>query len=163
MIWIVMGVCGCGKSSIGAMLAERLGVAFYDADVFHPEANVKKMAAGTPLDDDDRWPWLDRMAAEMPGWEAAGGAVLACSALKEIYRERLRAGGDARFIYLRGGRELILERMRARQGHYMPPALLDSQLATLEEPADAIIVDIDESPEAIVDAILGAIRAGASN
>ena len=143
MIVVVMGVSGCGKTTVGRALAEALGWPFLDADDFHPPANVEKMRAGTPLTDDDRWPWLDRLAAEMSAIDArGGGAVLGCSALKEAYRTRLARAGDVRLVHLKGDRATIASRLAARAGHYMPPTLLASQFATLEEPADAIVVDI---------------------
>ena len=125
------------------MLAKETGWPFLDADDFHPEANVAKMRAGTALTDDDRWPWLDRLAAEIAAINARNGhAVLACSALKQAYRDRLARGGELRFVYLKGDRATLASRLAARAGHYMPASLLDSQLATLEEPADAIVIDI---------------------
>ncbi|HEY8901384.1 MAG TPA: gluconokinase [Chthoniobacterales bacterium] len=155
-LFIVMGVSGCGKSSVASLLADRTGGLFLDADDFHPAANKAKMAAGIPLNDDDRWPWLDALSAELRAQAAAGRTVfLACSALKQTYRDRLVAGNPSlRFIYLKGSRELILGRMQARENHFMPPALLDSQLATLEEPVDAITVSIEPPLEAIVDEAL---------
>lgn len=159
---IVMGVSGCGKSSVGALLAERLGLAFIEGDALHPAANVEKMAKGTPLSDDDRWPWLDIIGAEMAASLNRGeGIVVSCSALKRIYRERLRAatGGSLAFVYLHGSRDLLTERMGARTGHFMPLSLLDSQLATLEVPTGepgVVTVDIDQSVEGIVaDAMRG--------
>lgn len=155
MIVVVMGVSGCGKSTVGELLARRLGLPSYDADEFHPPENVRKMASGQPLTDDDRRPWLETLARAMAGWEASGGAVLACSALKGSYREVLRgAGAEVRFVYLRGDRDTIAERMKHRRGHYMPLSLLDSQFAALEEPADAIVVDIDGAPEEIVERVV---------
>jgi len=143
MVVVLMGVCGCGKTTVGRMVAEALGWPFLDADDFHPAANVARMRAGTALTDDDRWPWLDRLAAEMAAINARGAhAVLACSALKQSYRDRLARAGDVRFFYLKGDRATIAPRLAARPGHYMPASLLDSQLATLEEPADATVVDI---------------------
>lgn len=142
-----MGVCGCGKTAVGRALAEAMHWPFFDADDFHPPANVVKMAAGTPLSDDDRWPWLDRLATEMGAIDAGGGhAVLACSALRQPYRDRLARAGDVRFVFLDGDRETIEPRLAARVGHYMPPSLLASQLAILERPTDAIVVDIRLSP-----------------
>ena len=159
---IVMGVSGCGKSSVGAMLAERLGVAFVEGDVLHPKANVDKMAMGTPLTDDDRWPWLDIIGAEIGASLKRGeGIVVSCSALKRVYRDRLRLATDGRlrFVYLHGSRALLTERMGARTGHFMPLSLLDSQLATLEVPTGepgVVTVDIDQSLEGIVaDAMRG--------
>lgn len=136
MIIVVMGVCGCGKSSVGRMVAARMGWAFIEGDDLHPEANRAKMTAGTPLTDDDRWPWLDRIAAEATALDRAGNsAVVTCSALRKVYRERLRqAGGGLRFALLSGDPALIRQRMESRKGHFMPPGLLESQLRTLEPP-----------------------------
>ncbi len=158
MIIVVMGVCSCGKTLIGEMLAEELGLAFYDADDFHSAASVEKMNSGIALDDDDRTPGLRRMAEEMPRWKNAGGAVLACSALKESYRQILKATSDVCFVYLKGSEELIVERMRGRKAHYMPLSLVDSQFATLEEPADAIVVDIAKRPDKIVRYIIEQLK-----
>jgi len=155
MIVVVMGVSGAGKSTIGEMLAARLNCRFLDADQFHPAANVEKMAAGTPLTDADRWPWLQSMNAKLRQEEKA---VLACSALKESYRQALSAGlPDCRFVYLRGGIELIRARLRHRQHRYMPASLLESQFAALEPPARAIGVDISQPPERCVEDILAAL------
>lgn len=165
MIIVLMGVCGSGKTTIGAQLAVRLGCGFSDADDFHPKANVEKMRAGFPLTDDDRWPWLAALRAAIEGWLAAGeDHVVACSALREAYRQTLSPQGDVRFVYLKGSPELIGSRLRARQGHYMNPDLLDSQLSTLEEPRDALEVDVSGSPSAIVAEILTRLpREGASS
>lgn len=160
MVVVLMGVCGCGKTTVGRALAAEMGWRFLDADDFHPEANVARMRAGVPLTDADRWPWLDRLAAESAAINARGEhAVLACSALRQAYRERLARGGDVRFVYLKGDRATIAPRLGARAGHYMPASLLDSQLATLEEPADAIIVDIRLSIEEQVAAIRSQVTA----
>jgi carbohydrate kinase (thermoresistant glucokinase family) len=143
-----MGVAGSGKSTVGAVLAERLDKPFLDADDYHPPANVDKMTRGIALSDDDRWPWLDRLGAALHAQaQQHGAAVAACSALKRRYRQRLReaAGERVLFVYLHGDRELIAARMAARTNHFMPPALLDSQFATLEEPGadeNALIIDI---------------------
>lgn len=143
MIVVLMGVCGCGKTTVGRTLGAQLQWPFLDADDFHPEVSVARMRAGIALTDDDRWPWLDRLATEMAAINARGAhAVLACSALKEAYRDRLARAGDVRFVYLKGDRATIAPRLAARPGHYMPASLLDSQLATLEEPATATVVDI---------------------
>src|SRR5690349_19934606 len=130
---IVMGVSGCGKSTVGGLLAERLGWPFRDGDSFHPPENVEKMRSGVPLTDEDRWPWLDAIAAWIDERRRAGEhGIVACSALRRAYRVRLRAGhDDVRFVFLDGDRALIEARLKARKGHYMPPSLLDSQLATL--------------------------------
>lgn len=133
---VVMGVSGCGKTTVGSELALTLGATFIDADDLHPSANKAKMAAGTPLNDDDRWPWLDRVGLTLA---SHSDIVIACSALKRKYRERiLEAAGDTKFVHLVGSRELLLERMSARNNHFMPVSLLDSQLETLEE------LDVDE-------------------
>lgn len=158
MIIVVMGVCSCGKTLIGEMLAEELGLAFYDADDFHSAASVEKMNSGIALDDDDRLPWLRRMAQEMPRWKNAGGAVLACSALKESYRQILKGTSDVCFVYLKGSRDLIVERIRGRKAHYMPLSLVDSQFATLEEPVNAIVVDIAKPPDEIVRYIIERLK-----
>lgn len=136
---VVMGVSGCGKSSVGQALAEALGARFIDGDDLHPEANKAKMAAGIPLNDDDRWPWLDLVAAALAeeNLDATGsnfnGTVVACSALKRVYRERIGAGAPGtRFVHLHGSRELLAQRMGSRPNHFMPVSLLDSQLNTLE-------------------------------
>ena len=154
---ILMGVSGSGKSLIGSLLATALGAVFEDADDFHPASNKAKMSAGTPLTDEDRWPWyrilrdrIEAMRSQTPCY------ILACSALKKVYRDRLREG-DApevfRVVYLQGSHEVIAERIAARKGHFMPSSLLDSQFATLEEPQDAVTVDVAGTPQQIVSAI----------
>lgn len=154
MILVLMGVCGCGKTTVGEALAGALHCRFLDADDFHPPANVAKMAAGEPLTDDDRWPWLDRLAAESRQILARGEhAVLACSALKRAYRERLQRAGDVRVVYLKGDEATIAARLATRRHQYMPATLLPSQFAALEEPADALVVDIREPVEAQVEHI----------
>jgi gluconokinase len=156
---IVMGVAGCGKTTIGKALAARLGWDFYDADDFHPPANVAKMAAGTPLDDDDRAPWLAALHELLARTLREGRhPVLACSALKQRYRDVLQAGNEGiRVVYLRGGYDLILERMRERSNHYMRPELLRSQFAALEEPRDAVIVAVARPVPDILAEILAAL------
>ncbi len=154
MIVIVMGVSGCGKSSVGRAIAAALDWPFIEGDDLHPEVNRAKMASGTPLDDDDRWPWLDRISAAANEIERDGGSVVvACSALKRAYRDRLSAqGGDVRFVHLAGDRALIEARMQARRDHFMPPGLLDSQIATLEVPSGeepAVELDIALPVDAI--------------
>jgi carbohydrate kinase (thermoresistant glucokinase family) len=162
MIVVLMGVSGCGKTTIGRILARETRWPFLDADDFHPRANVAKMRTGTALTDDDRWPWLDRLAAEMAAINARGGhAVLACSALKEAYRDRLARGGEIRYVYLKGDRATLASRLAARAGHYMPVSLLDSQLATLEEPANAIVIDIRAPIAAQVTAIRNELNGAA--
>ncbi len=161
---IVMGVSGSGKSTIGALLAEALGWPFADADSFHPPANVTKMASGQPLTDEDRWPWLDAIAAHIAVARAGGQpVVVACSALRRAYRERLRAGhGDLVFLHLAGEAGLIAGRQAARQGHFMPPSLMASQFATLEDPAeeaDAVTVSVLAAPQLVVAAALTQLTA----
>lgn len=151
-----MGVSGSGKSTIGAPLAARLGLAFLDADEFHPPENVAKMAAGIPLTDDDRRPWLERLNGEL---RSRRSAVLACSALRRSYRELLARDLPAPvFVFLKGEIELIRSRLAARRHRYMPASLLESQFATLEPPADAIEVDVAQPPERCVELILAALR-----
>ena len=158
MIVVLMGVSGCGKSTVGAALARALGWPLLDADDLHPPENVAKMAAGVPLTDEDRWPWLDRIVAELRRiGRQAGNVVLACSALKQSYRDRLAQAGGVRFVHLRGDRETIAARLAARRHRYMPATLLDSQFATLEVPSDAVDIDIrmsvDQQVRSIVDAL----------
>ena len=157
MIYVIMGVSGSGKTVVGKALAAKLGLPFHDGDDFHPPANVAKMSAGIPLTDADREPWLRTLAGKIQEWNTAGGAVLACSALKETYRQQLREGGDVRFVFLDVPKQLLAERLRGRTGHFMPVTLLDSQLATLEIPKDAIRVSdtgtVDETVAQIVAAI----------
>jgi carbohydrate kinase (thermoresistant glucokinase family) len=150
---VVMGVCGCGKSTIGRALAEALRLPYVEGDGLHPTRNVALMAAGTPLTDDDRQGWLQAVAGVLAS--AAGtGVVVSCSALKRVYRDLLRgAVGDIVFVHLTGTPVLLAQRLQGRGGHYMPPALLPSQLAILEPPADderAITLDIAAEPAAIV-------------
>jgi len=159
MIVVLMGVCGCGKSTVGRALAEELGWIFLDADDLHPQANVEKMASGIPLADEDRWPWYEGIAAELRRLGASGEhVVLACSALKQAYRDRLSRAGDLRVVYLKGDAEAIEPRIVSRRGHFMPASLLESQFATLEEPADAIIVDVTQPVAQQVAAIARALR-----
>jgi len=161
MIVVVMGVSGCGKSTVGAALAQALGWPFLDADDFHPPQNVAKMAAGIPLTDEDRWPWLDRAVDALRTTTAAyGNAVLACSALRHAYRARLGHAGAIRFVHLRGDAATIAQRLATRQHRYMPAALLASQFATLEPPDDAIDVDIRADVDAQVAAIIAALPPG---
>jgi gluconokinase len=158
MIVIVMGVSGSGKSTVGAALAESLGWPMLDADDLHPAENVAKMAAGIALTDDDRWPWLDRIVVEVRRLAAsAGNVVVACSALKQIYRDRLVQAGDVRFVHLRGTPATIAARLAARRHRYMPATLLDSQIATLEPPRDAVDVDIEASVQTQVRTIIDAL------
>ncbi|WP_031359500.1 gluconokinase [Caballeronia sordidicola] len=158
MILIAMGVSGCGKTTIGEMLAKQLNCDFADADSFHSQANKDKMHKGIPLDDEDRWPWLKAIRASIEEKRADGKPhVYACSALKRVYRDILRDGDrDVTFVYLKGTPELLRERIKTRTGHFFDPALLQSQLDTLEPPGpdEAIEADIALSPEAIVDKVL---------
>ena len=159
MTVLLMGVSGSGKTTVGPALAAELDWPFLDADTLHPQANVAKMASGIPLTDADRWPWFDRIVAEMRRYAAAGkNVVIACSALKQAYRDRLASGGSVRVVYLKGDAETIAPRLAARRGHFMPPSLLASQFATLEEPDNAIVVDIREPIAAQVAAITRALR-----
>lgn len=155
MIVVLMGVTGCGKTTVGALLAAACGWEFHDADDFHAPENVAKMKRGAALDDADRWPWLARLNAFLRDGERQGkNRVLACSALKQVYRDRLAGGCAAlRFVLLDGDRDLIRARLAARQGHYMNPLLLDSQFAILERPADALQLDAAQSPAALVQSI----------
>ncbi|GAA2884551.1 gluconokinase [Streptomyces mexicanus] len=157
---VVMGVAGTGKTTIGPLLADRLGVPYAEGDDFHPQANIDKMSAGIPLDDDDRWPWLDAIGAWAHGRAGLGG-VVSSSALKRSYRDRLRAAAPGIvFVHLTGSKELIADRMAHRQGHFMPTALLDSQFATLQ-PLQAdergVEVDVSGSPEEITERAVAAL------
>lgn len=156
---VIMGVSGCGKSTVGEALAARLGLAYRDGDDLHPAANVEKMRAGQPLGDADRWPWLDRVATVL---KDEAPVIIGCSALRRSYRDRIRsgAGGPVRFVHLSGQRDLIAARMAARAGHYMPLSLLDSQFATLEPPGpdEALTVDIDQPLPTLIDSILRSLE-----
>lgn len=162
---VVMGVASSGKTSLGERLAERLAWPFRDADSFHPPANVAKMSAGIPLTDEDRKPWLAAIAAWIDELRSSGGTgIVTCSALKKAYREVIVGERpDVALVYLRGSRELIGQRMAARQHHFMPPALLDSQFATLEEPGadeNPLVVQVEASKEAIVEQVVRELRLG---
>lgn len=158
MILIVMGVAGSGKSTIGQLLADRLGWPFFDGDDFHPASNIEKMRSGQPLTDEDRATWLAALADLIHEQVRQNqSAVIACSALKQSYRDRLQMEG-VRFIYLRGSAEVIAARLQQRTGHYMPPSLLASQFATLEEPQGALTVDINLPPAQIVTKIVTALQ-----
>ena len=157
---VVMGVSGAGKSTVGKLIAARLDCPFRDADSFHPRANIEKMSRGEPLTDEDRWPWLQAIAAWIAEHRAAGTTcVVTCSALKRVYRDIVtnKQSSDVRLVYLKGGFDLIESRLKARQGHFMPPGLLRSQFDALEEPdagERAIMVPIDATPEQIADRVM---------
>ncbi|MEU9592017.1 gluconokinase [Streptomyces sp. NPDC048219] len=159
---VVMGVAGTGKTTIGPLLAARLGVPYAEGDDFHPPANIAKMTAGTPLTDEDRWPWLDAIGGWAHGRAGLGG-VVSSSALKRSYRDRLRAAAPGVvFVHLTGSRELIEDRMSHREGHFMPTALLDSQFATLqplEQDEAGVAVDVAGSPEEITERAANALKA----
>ena len=154
MIVIVFGVSGAGKTTIGKLLAQEFGWRFYEADDFHSPANIEKMHSGVPLTDQDRWPWLESLRQLIKHClEAGKNAVLACSALKRAYRERLRRSDDVKFVFLRGDCALIEKQLRQRRGHFMNPALLRSQFADLEEPdfAEGVLtVELGRSPQELV-------------
>ena len=152
---VIMGVAGCGKSTVGAALSEQLDIPYRDGDDLHSAEAVEKMRAGIPLNDEDRWPWLDRIAEALRN---KAPLIIGCSALRRVYRDRIRAGagGEVTFVHLAGDRDLIASRMATRAGHYMPLSLLDSQFATLERPGpdEAIDVSIDQPMASIVGEVL---------
>jgi gluconokinase len=151
MIVIVMGVVGAGKTAVGRLLAEQPGWQFADADDFHPPSNVEKIRQGIALTDDDRKPWLDRLSKAITAWIADHrNVVLACSALKRSYRQELAVGPEVRFVYLKGSAALMADRLRARQGHFAGEQILASQFADLEEPNEAVTVEIESTPQQIV-------------
>ncbi len=154
-VLVVMGVSGTGKTTIGKMLAHKLDIPFFDGDDFHPESNVEKMSAGIPLEDTDRMEWLQTLN-KLAKQHKSSGAVIACSALKEYYREILKEEmeDDMEFIFLEGSFQLIKNRIEQRKGHFMPMALLQSQFNTLETPKKAITVSVDQTPEKLVAQIL---------
>ncbi|MEV6398766.1 gluconokinase [Streptomyces sp. NPDC051907] len=158
---VVMGVAGTGKTTVGPLLAAALGVPYAEGDDFHPPANIAKMSAGTPLEDADRWPWLDAVGQWAHGRAGLGG-VVSSSALKRVYRDRLRAAApDAVFLHLTGDRALIERRMSERTGHFMPAALLDSQFATLEplqSDEAGVRVDVSGAPQEITERAVAALR-----
>jgi gluconokinase len=161
MIAVLMGVSGSGKTTIGTALATRLGWAFVEGDDWHPPQNVAKMSAGTPLTDEDRWPWLDRLNSELRAREARGeSVVVTCSALKQSYRDRLTRGvARWQLVFLHGSFELLSRRLAKRKHRYMPASLLQSQFDTLEPPAQAIAVDVAEPPTRSVERIAAALQA----
>ena len=160
MVYIIMGVSGSGKTTIGKLLAEKIALPFYDGDNFHSPANVSKMKNGIPLTDDDRQGWLNILADKISQWQKEGGAVLACSALKEKYRITLRSKATEKieWIFLKGSEELISQRLSARKDHFMNASLLQSQFEILEEPAYGIKVFVNEDPETLVEKIVGQLR-----
>ena len=163
LVLVVMGVSGSGKTTVGALLAGRLGWSFAEADDFHPAANITKMRSGIPLDDSDRLPWLQAIAAQIDRWRAEGrSGVVTCSALKRRYRDIIIGDRpEVRIVYLKGDRELIAHRLAARHGHFMPASLLDSQFAELEEPGPEerpIIVQIGDPPAVLVEQIIATLN-----
>ncbi|HEY5221964.1 MAG TPA: gluconokinase [Microbacteriaceae bacterium] len=163
VVLVLMGVSGCGKTSVGTLLADRLGWAFEEGDSLHPAANIAKMASGHPLNDEDRWPWLEKVAEWCEQLLADGtNGVITCSALKRSYRDLINRGSKGiEFVYLRGEMKLIAERLAARHGHFMPPRLLASQFADLEEPGDdepSIRVHIGPGPEEIANTIIARLQ-----
>lgn len=152
-----MGVSGSGKTTVGRELAAALKGTFIDGDTLHPQSNISKMQRGEPLNDEDRRPWLDKISGILSDFNESGPLIVACSALKEAYRDRLRRS-EFQLVYLKGSQELIERRCLDRKGHFMPPSLLASQFSALEEPADAITVDIDQPVEAIVQHVLTLVR-----
>ena len=164
MVIVVWGVTAVGKTTVGKLLAEELGWKFYDADDFHSPANVEKMPCGIPLTDEDRRPWLERLRQMIErSLVEEENAVLACSALKRAYRERLRASEDVKFVFLRASRARIAERLQRRHGHFMPATLLDSQFADLEEPQageQTLTVDVEGTPDELVKLIKTKLRLG---
>ena len=157
---VICGVSGSGKTTTGRLLSAELGIPFYDADDFHPAANKVKMASGHPLNDEDRVPWLETLADRLPAWENEGGAVLACSALKESYRVRLLAncGESVRWVFLNASEAVLDDRLALRQGHFFNRNLLASQLEALEIPDYGWCVDVESTPQEIVNTILKRLR-----
>jgi gluconokinase len=157
VIVIIFGVSGAGKTTIGKLLAEQLGWRFLEADDFHPRANIEKMRSGRPLTDEDRWPWLERLREQISTSLASKqDAVLACSALKRAYRERLRVSGDVKFVFLRGDYALVEKQLRRRRAHFMNPDLLLSQFTDLEEPEadeDVLTIELGRTPQELVEEI----------
>ena len=164
MVVIIFGVSGAGKTTVGQLLAEEFGWRFYEADDFHSQANIDKMRQGVPLTNEDRWPWLESLRQLIKRCLAADeNAVLACSALKGAYRRHLRVSDNVKLVFLRGNYELIANQLRQRHGHFMNPALLQSQFADLEEPQateHAVVIDLGRSPRELVQEIKHKLRPG---
>jgi gluconokinase len=162
VIVIVFGVSGAGKTTTGKLLAEKLGWRFYEADDFHPRFNIEKMHSGCPLTDEDRWPWVERLRAQITRSLAAKeNAVLACSALKRAYRDRLRVSDDVKFVFLRGDYALVAEQLRHRRGHFMKPELLRSQFADLEQPEpdeDVLTIELGRTPHELAEDVKTKLR-----
>lgn len=160
MLLVVCGVAGAGKTTIGTLLAEALDIPFFDADDFHPASNIEKMAKGLPLDEEDREPWLEALASNLPVWQQEGGAVLACPGLKESHRAALssRCGGNIQWILLTASESLLAERLASRRGHFFDRNLLGSQLDMLEIPDYGWQIDVESSPQDIVNTILKRLR-----
>ena len=162
MIVIIFGVSGAGKTTIGKLLAAQLGWQFYEADDFHPRSNIEKMRRGRPLTDEDRWPWLERLREQLTRSVAAKeNAVLACSALKRAYRERLHVSDDVKFVFLCGDYVVVEKQLRRRRAHFMNPELLRSQFTDLEEPGadeDVLTIELGRTPEELVEEIKTNLR-----
>tara|TARA_B100001971_G_C18028750_1_gene451424 strand:- start:57 stop:545 length:489 start_codon:yes stop_codon:yes gene_type:complete len=159
MIIIIIGVSGCGKTTIGKLLSQEIGLSFYDADDFHPQRNIEKMANNIPLTDDDRKSWLMDLSERIRQWYSNGGAILACSALKESYRKLLTSKiNEVKFVYLSGSKELIKKRIENRRNHFMQLYLLESQFDTLEVPTYGLHITIDHSPKEIINYITSELQ-----
>jgi 6-phosphogluconate dehydrogenase/gluconokinase len=157
---VIMGVSGCGKTTIGIQLAKQLDLPYFDADDFHSASNIEKMKHGIPLNDEDRMPWLTLLANNIQTWDVQGGAVLSCSALKESYRKLLASKSkQVNWVYLKGSFKLIQSRLEQREGHYMKSGLLQSQFDTLEEPNYGIHISIENTPELIISKIISKLKA----